>query len=96
MDEKDRIRESLRVHKRWADGPGLIGTTITIGVFIGAHILMEQTATEPLERVSLYILLSTVVIVICVWQAADLRSPGSSDPAPPDGPAVRPDGPWLA
>lgn len=79
MDDDKRISESVRTHKRWADGPGLIWTTITIGVFIGAHILMEQTATEPLERVSAYILLSTVVIVICVcviviyvWQAAGL------------------------
>ncbi len=72
MDENDRIRDSLRVHKRWADGLGLIWVIITIGVFTGAHILLEQTAAEPLDRMSVYILLSTVVIVICVWQAVGL------------------------
>jgi hypothetical protein len=70
MQSDDRVRDVLRRHKRWADGYALIWFLLTMAVFGAAWFLLEESGVAPVERIPAFVLLSTVMLGICVWQAA--------------------------
>ena len=70
MQSDGRVRDVLRRHKRWGDGYALIWFLLTMAGFGAAWFLPEESGVGPVERVPAFVLLSTVMLGICVWQAA--------------------------
>lgn len=72
MQVDDRDRSILNRHKRWADGLTAIWMFIAIALFVAVHFLLVQTGAAEGERTQAFILLATLILVGCVWQAAGL------------------------
>lgn len=62
----------LRLHKRWADAHSAIWQIITVGLFVGVYILLDQIGVAPVERTDVFILLAAVLLSAAVWQAVGL------------------------
>jgi hypothetical protein len=72
MPRDDRVMETPRIHKRWADGIAMLWLFVVMALFIGTYLLMDQMDVGPIKRIPAFILLSTVMLVICICQAAGL------------------------
>lgn len=58
----------------------LVWLFVVMTVFTVIYLLMDYMEVGPIERIPAYVLLSTVMLVICVWQAARVRPGGGSIP----------------
>lgn len=70
MQPDDRTTQVLRRHKRWADAYAMIWFVLSMAVFGAVWFLLEQGGVAAIDRIPAFILLSTVMLGICIWQAA--------------------------
>jgi hypothetical protein len=72
MTEEQLQRSIIVRHKRWADVWNSIAIVLTIGLFIVVGYVMDEAGAAVADRIGSAVLLGTIIIVTCVWQAAGL------------------------
>lgn len=61
---------TLKNHKRWADGLSIVSIVLVIGLLCLAAYLADLAKADEASRIGMYIAMTSVVIVVCIWQAA--------------------------
>lgn len=72
MTEEQYQRSIIVRHKRWADLWNSVAIVLTIGLFIAISFVMDEAGAAAVDRIGAAVLLGTIIIVTCVWQAAGL------------------------
>ena len=67
-----RSIEILKTHKRWADAYSLISIVLVVGLVSVTALLADAANTDMATRVGMFVAMTAVVIVVCIWQAAGL------------------------
>ena len=67
-----RSIEVLKTHKRWADVHSLISIVLVVGLVSVSALLADAANTDMATRVGMFVAMTAVVIVVCIWQAAGL------------------------
>ena len=61
---------TLKNHKRWANRFSIASIVLVIGLSYLAAYLADLTKADEADRIGMYITMTSVVIVVCIWQAA--------------------------
>jgi hypothetical protein len=61
---------ALKNHKRWADKFSIVSIVLVVGLSYIMAYLADLTKADEAGRISMYITTASVVIVVCIWQAA--------------------------
>jgi hypothetical protein len=69
MTDHEKQRSIMASYKRWADAWSSVSIVLSIGLFIAAGYVMDETGSNVPDRLGAYILLATIIIVVVVWQA---------------------------
>jgi uncharacterized membrane protein YjfL (UPF0719 family) len=72
MTNEQLQRSVIVKHKRWADFWSSIAIVVTIALFIVIGLVMDEAGASLEDRLGAGVLLGTIIIVTCVWQAAGL------------------------
>jgi hypothetical protein len=70
MPGSERFITALKIHKRWADRYSIISIVLAISLMVAAAALAEMAEADAATRTGMMIVMATVVIVVCIWQAA--------------------------
>jgi uncharacterized membrane protein YhaH (DUF805 family) len=63
---------ALRIHKRWADLYSLVSVILVVLLLSGASLLADMTEADAATRTGMMIVMASVIIVVCIWQAAGM------------------------
>lgn len=74
MPANDRFVTILKVHKAWADRFSIFSIILVIGLMVTTAVLSEMTQADAATRTDMMIIMGTVVIVVCIWQAAGMAA----------------------
>jgi Kef-type K+ transport system membrane component KefB len=61
---------ALREHKRWANAASVVSIVLVIGLLCLTAYLADSAKADEASRIGMYIAMVSVVIVVCIWQAA--------------------------
>ncbi|GLK73764.1 hypothetical protein KHC23_22780 [Ancylobacter dichloromethanicus] len=61
---------ALREHKRWANAASIVSIVLVIGLLCLTAYLADSAKADEASRIGMYIAMVSVVIVVCIWQAA--------------------------
>lgn len=61
---------ALKLNKRWADALSILSIALVVGLMSVTSFLADSAGVTADTRVGIYITMATVIIVVCVWQAA--------------------------
>jgi hypothetical protein len=61
---------TLKNHKRWADKFSIASIVLVVCLSYFVAYLADLTKADEAGRISMYITMASVVIVVCIWQAA--------------------------
>jgi uncharacterized membrane protein (DUF485 family) len=62
--------EILRQHKRRVDILSLASIVLVIGLLFAAGWIADLLGAEETLKIGMYVGMASIVIVVCVWQAA--------------------------
>jgi hypothetical protein len=74
MPANDRFITILKIHKAWADRFSIFSIILVIGLMVMAAALGEMAQADAATRTDMMIVMGTVVIVVCIWQAAGMAA----------------------
>jgi hypothetical protein len=72
MAAEDSFITALKIHKRWADRYSLVSIILVVLLLSGASLLADMTAADAATRTGMMIVTASVIIVVCIWQAAGM------------------------
>jgi putative copper export protein len=70
MPRNGTFLASLKVNKRWADAASLVSIVLVVGLLSIAAFLADSMKADVTTRIGMLIVMATVIIVVCIWQAA--------------------------
>jgi len=70
MPESERFITVLKIHKMWADRWSIISIVLVVSLIVAAAALGEMAEADAATRMGMAIVMATVIIVVCIWQAA--------------------------
>lgn len=72
MAAEDSFIAALKIHKRWADFYSIVSVILVVLFLSGASLLADMTAADAATRMGMMIVMASVIIVVCIWQAAGM------------------------
>jgi hypothetical protein len=72
MPANERFITVLKIHKAWADRFSIFSIVLAVGLMVAAAVLAEMAEADAPTRTGMMIVMGTIVIVVCVWQAAGM------------------------
>ena len=70
MPASERFIAALKIRKTWADRYSIISIVLVVGLMAAA--VAEMAEANAATRTGMMIVMATVVIVVCVWQAVGM------------------------
>lgn len=70
MAAEDSFITALKIHKRWADFYSMVSIILVVLLLSGASLLADMTAADAATRTGMMVVMASVIIVVCIWQAA--------------------------
>jgi hypothetical protein len=64
------LRAALKAHKRWADVFSLMSIVLVVGLLSVTAVLANYSSADLATRIGMYIVMASVIVVVCIWQAA--------------------------
>ncbi len=70
MPRNGAFSAALKANKRWADAASLVSIVLVVGLMSLTAYLVDMSNADVSARVGAFIVMASVVIVVCIWQAA--------------------------
>jgi hypothetical protein len=72
MPANERFLTVLKIHKAWADRFSIFSIVLVVGLMVTAAALAEMAKADAATQTGMMIIMGTIVIVVCIWQAAGM------------------------